>query len=407
MAITGYRPRLAALRRLAARAALLALLLTASLASAQIPEFLQVGWRLTWEAGDSQISGARMVNDPEGIFERDNQRFRIEGTRGGGGVGLIQLNVLTAGQDGLVADLRYFLNTDLQAGAFRSSGNDVVTGSASGLGDYWIPPSTLATLTPGFDGRTRVSRSTAVFGGQTLNVVSIATPGPGSYVSETYDLGSGLLLFSGTMHSSQGTSITDDRGQVTDFQGSVAYSHRRFLGVRQVAVPWASEPPPSWATPGRAHFYQGESRVELSSPTGLPGLGGQGMQVIQVLDRQVGGALLGRQVVQSATTAGLPPSESTTQRAYSSLLLDGLWFPPRAFGSLQPQQVLDQDPYSGQTIYFAGVTGNLGVVVVQGSSDYLENYYDLGSGLLTFSRYRVQAASVGTQVTEVQWVGQQ
>lgn len=393
--------------RSAARVFFTALLAVCSSAFAQLPDFLQVGWRLTWEAGDSQISGSRLVPDPSGPLERDGQRYRLEGTRGGGGIGLIQLDMVASGQDGLLADLRFFLNLDVNTGALRASGNDVVIGGPGGLGEYWVPPANLAALTPGFDGRTRISRSTVAFGGQTLNVVTIATPGQGSYSSQTYDLGSGLMLFSGTMHSSQGTSITDPNGQITNLAGSVAYSHKSFLGVRQLSVPWAFEPPPQWATPGRAHFYQGESRAEFNSPTGLPPLGGQGIQITQVFDRQVGGAILARQIVQAATTAGLPPSESTSQRAFSSLLLDNLWFPPRAFGNLQPQQVLDQDPFSRQTTFYAGVSGNYGVIVVQGSSDYLENYYDLNSGLLMFSRYRVQAASVGTQVTETQWVGQQ
>lgn len=50
----------------------------------------------------------------------------------------------------------------------------------------------------------------------------------------------------------------------------------------------------------------------------------------------------------------------------------------------------------------------MGVIVVRGGGDYLEHYYyDFASGRLLHVRYRVQTASVGTQVTELSWVGQQ
>lgn len=51
--------------------------------------------------------------------------------------------------------------------------------------------------------------------------------------------------------------------------------------------------------------------------------------------------------------------------------------------------------------------GVYGVVIVQGQGDHLEQYYDLQSGLLAFSRYRVDAQGVGAQVTELQLVGRQ
>ena len=394
------RPRIAA--------ALLALLLLGTtVAFAQLPDFLQVGSRLTWEGGNATFQGARMVPDPNGLYQRNGQPHRLEDTRGGGGIGLIQLNIVASSQEVVIADLRYFLNTDMQRSVHVSTGTDALVGNANGLDEYWLPPARLAAMQPSFNGRTRVTRGARQFAGQTFNVVSIENTGQGSYSSQTYDLVSGLLLFSGTLNTAEGTRITDDNGQVRDFQGTVAQSHKMFLGLRQVNVPWMNQPLPDWATPGRLSFYQGETRAEYNQSTGLPPLGGQQVAVTYAFDRRVGNAVISRAIVQSATTQGLPPLETTSPRVFGSAMLDGLWVPPQAFSEFQPQQLLDQDPYSGHSTFFAGINGNFGVIVVHGAGDSLEQYYDLGSGMLSFSRYRQLTANFGSSVTELQLVGQQ
>jgi hypothetical protein len=389
------------------RFAVAAVLVGSGAALAQVPDFLQVGSRLTWQGGNSTLSGSRVVPDPEGPLERDGQRYRLEGTRGGGGVGLVQLNVIQSSPQAIVADVRYLLAGGPQLNVYTSSGFDVVVGDGRGLGEYWLPPADLAAMQPGINGNTRVSRGTAQFGGQTLQVVSIATTGAGTYFSSTYDVASGLMLFSGTMNTQAGAQVADDRGVRTDFAGAVVYSHQAFVGVRQVAVPWGSEALPQSLAPGRGLSYQGQNSLQNDPSLGLPALPGQPVAATFLFDRYVGGALVGRQVTQSYTTQGLPPLDATSNRAFGSAQFDGLWVSPRVLGQLQPQQMLDQDPVSGQIVYFGGVTGAYGVIIVQGQADYLEQYYDLQSGLLAFSRYRVDAQGVGAQVTELQLVGLQ
>ena len=61
-------------------------------------------------------------------------------------------------------------------------------------------------------------------------------------------------------------------------------------------------------------------------------------------------------------------------------MFDGLWIPPEYLAQLPAQQVLDQDPLSGQTVMFAGVQGNVAVVVSGGPGDQLETHYDVGDG---------------------------
>lgn len=396
-----YLPRF----RLRHLLAVLCLLLAAQ-AQAQLPGFLQLGSRLTWHAGGSSLEGSRFVPDPNGWIWQNNQWNRLESTRGGGGVGFVQIGILNASAEAVVGDVRSFLNTDLQAGIYVAGGVDAILGNASALGEYWVAPAQLAAMQPGFDGLTRVWRGPRVFDGRQLDTVSIATITQGSYRSHTYDLASGLLIFGGSMDAQTGTLVTDDSGAVLQQnRGAVSYTHLAFMGVRQVEVPWADRAPPDWADAGLGLVYQGESRAEFASAGGLPPLPGQAVAVSYAFDQRVGNAIVGHQWTQSATTQGLPPFESMNARAFGSAMFDGLWVAPDVLQRLQPNQLLDQDPITGQRVFFAGIQGDHAVIVSQGSGDVQEMYYERNSGFLAFSRYRRSAANVGTQVTELWYTG--
>ncbi len=382
------------------------LLLLAAQAHAQLPGFLQVGSRLSWHAGGSSLEGSRFVPDPNGWIWQNNQWNRLEATRGGGGVGFVQIGILSASAEAVVGDVRSFINTDLQAGIHVAGGVDAILGDASALGEYWVAPARLAAMQPGFDGLTRVWRGPRVIDGRQLDTVSIATISQGSYHSHTYDLASGLLIFGGTMDAQTGTLVTDDSGAVLQQnRGAVSYTHLAFMGVRQVEVPWADRALPDWVTVGLNLSYQGESRAEFASAGGLPPLAGQPVAVGYTFDRRLGSAIIGRQFTQSATTQGLPPFESMNARAFGSAMFDGLWAAPDVLQRLQPNQVLDQDPITGQRVYFAGMQGDHALIVLQGSGDVQEMYFERNSGFLAFSRYRRAAANIGTQVTELWYVG--
>lgn len=377
----------------------------ASASAVPIPDFLRVGSRLTWSAGDSSLMGTKLVPDPNGWLWRDGQWYRVESSGGSGGIGYEQLDILSTTEGAVVADVSYFLTADPQLNINVASGSAVVVGDAGALGEFWVSPARLATLQEGFDGVTKIYRGPRQFNGQTVEVVASATFSGGNYIGYTYDLATGLLLVSGTMFASPGVLATDPSGNlVGQASGPVALSHRQFVGIRQVDVPWANSPLPDWLRPGWVGTYQGESRVEYSS--GLPPLAGQTVTVQQVVDRRVGNAVIGRELAQFGTTQGLPPTETTTDRAFGSAVLDGIWLPPESFTQMQPQQVLDQDPTTGRTVVFGGTVGGLAVVISGGQVDRLEQFYDVSSGLLMTSRYVRPMPGSGPNITEVTLVSQ-
>ena len=125
------------------------------------------------------------------------------------------------------------------------------------------------------------------------------------------------------------------------------------------------------------------------------------------LDRSVGTAFVGRQLATSATAAGVAPTTTPSDRAFGSAMFDGLWIPIDALAQLQPQQVLDQDPVTGQVVTFAGVENNAAAIVLSGPADQVTQYYDLTSGLLVASTDRRPVPGSGTQVISVQFTGQE
>jgi len=360
----------------------------------------QVGTRITWQSGDSATEGAQFTPDPNGWIWRDNQWWRVDSTGGSGGLGLQQVTLLSVAPDAVVGDVRFFANSQLQANTHVPSGFGVVTGNGDAVPGYWISPARLATLQEGFDGTTRVWRGPRTFGGQTFDTVTTAEIAEGNYLSNTYDVASGLLLFGGTMIAAPGVFVNDENGNLLgSAEGSVRYSHSILVGIRQTPVPWADAPLPSWATAGTALTYQGQTSVGASSP-GLPAVGSQALTVTQHLDQTAGSVVFGRELIQAPNATGVELPPSATPRVFSSALLDGLWIPSDRLAQLQPGQVLDQDPATGRTVTFGGSDGSTATIVSTGPSDRVEQHYDLRTGVLVASRFEVSTA-IGVQTTEL------
>lgn len=384
----------------------LALFLLGAIAFAQLPPFMDVGYRLSWYAGGSTLAGSRLVPDPEGWIERDGQRYRVEPTRGGGGVGVQQLDLVVASGGLLVADARGFLDAAAGGGQFMASGVDVVIGDLQALGEYWVAPARLAAMQPGITGGTRVTRGIRRFGNADLEVVSIASSRPNGYSSHTYDLASGVLLFGGTVDAQPGARITDDSGRLLDdLRGSVGYTHLAFLDVRRLEVPWLGAPGPAWLRPGTTVVYEGTRRAEFVQPSGLPPLPGDGLRVAYAFERELGGALVATSIVEAANPAGVPMPPTTSRRVFATAGFDGLWIPPDALARLGPGTLLDRDPFTRQDVVYGGLSGDYHVIIVQAPGEYGEFYYERGSGFLAFTRHRRQADAVGVMVTELGYVG--
>ena len=302
---------------------------------------------------------------------------------------------------GLIAEVRQYLNTDLGTNVHVSAGTSLVVGDAAGLGVYWIPPARLAAMQSTEDGTTTVSRGPRQHGGQQFETVGIRTVIAGHYETFVYDAATGLLLFSGSMTAaSGGVTLLDQNGELLEQgRGPVTYTHKLFLGVRRLDIPWSSSPLPDWATAGQTLAYHGQIRNEPTPSAGLtpPPVP---VTISHVFDQRLGDVVLGRQVTHwplLQSTAG----DSQTARVYATSTFDSIWIAPAVLGQLQAGTVLDSDPLRGQTVTFGGVDSDVAVIVRAGTTDRLEQYYDMTSGILVSSRYSQAINNLGTQITEL------
>jgi hypothetical protein len=369
------------------------------LPAGRLPDFMKPGARITFEEGQSTNRGTRLVRDPKlgRIQLPDGDWYREEDTgTGTGGVGLLQINLLLATPQSIVADGAMFQNTDVARHIHVTAGAVGIVGNAERLGVYWIHPARLAAMEAGkLDDATKVWRGVRRFGDRNVNVVSIATATDRSYASNTYDVESGIRLFGGSTDMDVSTFLKNFDG--TDggvIPGRATVSHSSFVGIRQTTVPWAAAPAPVWATKGRQMAWQGQQTM-----TGT-GLVAPAATIFATIKDVTGSCAIASMMFRTDNGPGLPPTDSSVERAFGSAMFNGIWLPPAAMASLSPNAVLDEDPTSGYRILVGGVSNGVASIAEQGPQGSVERFYDVGSGVLSAFRITRMTPGVGPSVTE-------
>lgn len=368
---------------------------------------LQVGTRLTWEAGDATTEGYQLISDPNGWLERDGSYYTLRTMGGRGGFGLHQIDIVEAGPDGTVGDLRILANPTPGTKEHVTFGVGRVVADADGFGIYWMPPARLAAMEESREGPTRVFRATRDLTGQPFDILGITTRIEGHYETRLYDVASGLLLIASSMTViTPGVRLLDDHGNLLDEgRGAVTYTTKAFLGQRQFVLPWSGTPMPEWAATGRSLLFQGQIGNHSYLMSGIPGMP---YSVSHGFDQRLGGVLLGRQTARwPSMVAGQSDDEDIKERVYAVGTIDGLWIPPAALAQLRPGQVLDQDPHNGHTFTFEGIVEGLATIVRGGTADRWTGGYDPVSGVLMRSYYtqRIDVPGGDAQIVELALVG--
>lgn len=371
--------------------------------AAALPAFLQPGARITFHVGDSVIPGVRskLVQDENGrwVDPATGKRYSDNETRGSGGVAFYQVDILHASPNFIAADGRSYLISDQQNNISSPSGAQAVMGDGGTLADIWIHPARLAQIPNNNDPSNRVSRIQYTTGNQTFDAISLASTGADHFSVEIYDLESGLLLSRGTSNTGAGVTQMGPNNTPIPGGGSTAISHARFVGIRQISLPWAAEPAPDWAVQGRQIDYQGQVRV-LTGNTGLPPLPGQPVTISYQLQQAGQGCVSAASYTRFDNGQGIPPSEVNGQRCFGSAMVGGLWLAPQIIGQLQEGQVIDEDPITRRRTTFAGMRGGLAVIAEQGPIDLVEYAYNPQDGMLTGSRNTEQMLHIGQRIIE-------
>lgn len=374
----------------------------------KLPAFLRPGLRISLSGGNSIVAAesSKLVPAPNGngqwVNPQTGKSYNLEDTNNSGGVGIVQIDILHADDNIIVAEVRNYLMADLQSRLVTLNSVVGITGTAESLGVYWINPAILARWQEGVDAQGKVSRLRYSVGQQTFDAIAIEQNSAVSYSNRIYDLATGLLLSdSNSTVGDDVTTINPVTGQTGQGRGSAAIAHARFINARQVDLPWAAEPPPPWAaTTGQTLELSGGYAAVL--PTGsLPALPiTMSFEVVQPTGPAIAAA-----VVKMHTWRGigdnLPVQESVTQRCFSSAGRGCLWLSPRVAQQLQAGTVIDEDPVVQYRTTFAGMQGGIAVVVEQGPLDVTQYGYDMRTGMLNWLKVS-RVNQTGRVETELQ-----
>jgi hypothetical protein len=374
---------------------------------------LKPGMRISYSAGDAVVHGvtSKIVPNPNGkggyIDPKTGQTFDDNAVRNSGGMGIVQLNVLAAKPNFVAMDVQSYFISDQQRMICSPASMSQVSGDQNRVGDFWMNPAVLAQLQEKKDlNGTTIVRAPLTLNGKTFNAITIDDNAGDGFTHNTYDLETGLLLFRGT--SSQGAAVPTlgPNNTVTPGAGARVISHMQFMGVREVRLPWANEPAPAWVTRGGQMSYQGSYyAVTQSGPLPPLGMGA----VFNITDVAEGTALV-QATIRSELGPGLPPQDQTETRRYGSASSSPLWIGVNTIRNLQPNTLIDEDPITHFRTVFAGVQGNVAMVVEQGPAHQTECAYDVGRGTLIGVRATRQMAAgqvqVGQTIYQLQLTGQ-
>jgi hypothetical protein len=306
------------------------------LQSAEGPQWLQPGLRVTYRAQTASIPQAQ---DEESIS----------------GAGYVQYDVVALDGALVVCHLQFYL--EVAGGAGLPSASAPSYGSP-GSGDFWLDPAALASAEQAASDRLKVARLPLTVAGRQYDAVRFEyRPEDAEYVW-MFDADSGLLLF--YRHAIGGEHA--DRRELAEMT---------LLRTRELPAPWAQGSLPTWVQEGAKIRLQGPYTVAIpgSPGTALP-------YELTVSVKQVGSnwAEFG---LAGYLSGQLSSSYSQVTGAWQ--LGGRLWLPPGTSAPAQPQ-LLDEDPVTGEKVSLGrGPNGTIALVQA-GPAHRSTIYFELRTG---------------------------
>ncbi len=357
-----------------------------------LPEFLKPGLRMAYQEGQSEVQGvdfqlAPAVNAPWN--PKDNQNS--------GMLWYLAIDIAHAAPRLVAGNASKFIISDVARDATTFGGIAAIVGNGAKFGDYWVHPAQLAQIPEGRGPGQTINRVDYVLDGKTYKALSLYQFSARSHISRIYDLGSGIMLYSSTAQRNAPVLVPDGAGGVGPGRGSTHVTHSRYIGARQLQIPWAAAAPPDFLAKGKVLDFQGTYGMIMQG--GLNPLmlrQSQTVRVDEVLDDVVVASVFSRREMGH----GEAPGESAEQHCFSATLLNCHWIPPAAFRDLRPNTIIDEDRLTHYSLTYTGIQNNLAIFTNTGPSEQSTLGYDTRNGLLVYSTARSQQA--GTSITSVQ-----
>ncbi|MBK8095743.1 MAG: hypothetical protein IPK26_01465 [Planctomycetes bacterium] len=343
-----------------------------------LPPFLRAGTRFAYFSGSKTMPGAsaQFVPDDKGGLTINGRNYRQEELEGSAGGGYTIYDVVHASAAGVALQQGSYVYADATLQTVTRAAAVPVVGDTQAVGEIWIHPARLAAMAEEDTPRLRVRRVRYPLDGREYDAITTQLQGPEGYWRNTYDLATGLLL----VHTSCaiGKSILTQVGanMAGAGAGSTTVATMRFLGLRELALPWAGQALPEALGAGQRLTYRGEATNSLGQ-----GIVAPWPHLAEFLIEQVnGGFALGRLWTRTDYGAGTP-SESQGPIVLGAGQTSPLFIDPAVLRALRPQQRLDQDPLLRRELAVLGVDQGYVTIREHGPLDAVDTTYEQRTGI--------------------------
>ena len=379
-------------------------------ANAPAPDWVRPGARITLysasAATNSSGGGSSLMSDPNGKWVDDAGNRYSESSVGLGsaGAGYTQIDVVSMSDGVVVLDLRFFLLTNHGQGPTKLSffWSDVVHPSGC---EWWVNPELLKRYVGTRAGGVTVQRVSYDLNGRLFPAIYIHTMMGSGYTSYAYDENTGILLG----HTSSATSARNDLMFNQDGWNSGTFTQggsgkniviHRFVGSRQVNVPWAGQQPPRWVRDLREFQYEGS--LTTYAPSMLRPLQMAASSTLRIKRRGSDWVELDQTVATRVPYPNIPAQTAALVRVSGANQIGGLWIAPAALGNLRQGQVIDSDPITGGRVFVEQGGRNAVVLTETAQIDRHSYTYNAGSGMLIgVSKTDTYGATQTLMTTEV------
>ncbi|MEZ5974692.1 MAG: hypothetical protein R3E96_07570 [Planctomycetota bacterium] len=370
------------------------------------PDWCKPGTRITWWMGTATIVGGAgtttAVEDPNGdLQDSSGKRYRQDSVQGGmGAAGFMQYDVIYAGPDGVLMDVRQYTGDGSVSAPSCQMVNSVAV--HPGSCEFWIHPDLLRALEPAQIGNFRILKGPYKVNGRTYNAVMFTDNTAGDGSTTVFDMEAGLQIsMSSQSTSTKGhTAYDPNTGNVNPgSSNNKTMVVAQIRGMRQMNLPWAQGPALKPTFQGGT--YQGSQGIQSSMGSYMSPI----QETVSIVGRGANWFLAKGQRTQMGESMG------SYVRANALNQIGGWQLPVEALARLRQGQVLDQDPITRtQTVVeYVGPSNNgqpiLGIVEVTPGST-LRWIYDTRTGELTASGVinPIQMGD-GATVTQLERVG--
>jgi len=370
------------------------------------PDWVRPGLRLTYYLLTGSVSGSvnGLVLDKDGEITDQAGNHYSHDRLGHSSHGLIEATVagLDAQVVALVQPFYIFSATDSTTPTLLNHQDAIVTADSGG--DFWMHPQKQAQMRQQHPwtgvprpGQLMACTTTWRDKNQSWTATEVLSPGDTGKTLWVYDQATGRLLYLSRL-SRNAPDIRDPSQTLRD---PVSYAtFLRFVGVRQLSLPWLDSPLPEWAQQLQGLSYRGRSSVVF--PEAAPGAGQAITQNLEVT-RRGGSWLLFQSKGKEQGLIGESESKAVTGTGSATPLI----IPPDALARLRPGQELDRDPYTKYTLRVAAADPQKVALQFDGPRQSMSFTYDRAQGLLIHSLTR-ERSTAGTNmflVREMQLAG--